>query len=118
MYVSLRDRPVSETSPRAHRVATTVVLLGVVSLLTDVSSEMVAAVLPLYLTAQVGLGMLAYGFVDGLYQGVSALVRIARRLGRRPRRPAQVGGDRRVRRCPRSAARAAPGARVRGRSPL
>lgn len=76
MYVSLRDRPVSETSPRAHRVATTVVLLGVVSLLTDVSSEMVAAVLPLYLTAQVGLGFLAYGFVDGLYQGVSALVRI------------------------------------------
>jgi MFS family permease len=54
-----------------------VLLLGVVSLLTDVSSEMVAAVLPLYLTAQVGLGFFAYGFVDGLYQGVSALVRIA-----------------------------------------
>jgi MFS family permease len=59
------------------RVATTVLVLGVVSLLTDVSSEMVAAVLPLYLTAQVGLGFLAYGFVDGVYQGVSALVRIA-----------------------------------------
>src|SRR5664279_2796291 len=38
---------------------------------------MVNAVLPLYLTAQVGLGVLAYGFVDGWYQGVSALVRIA-----------------------------------------
>jgi MFS family permease len=37
---------------------------------------MVNAVLPLYLTAQVGLGLLAYGFVDGLYQGVSALVRL------------------------------------------
>jgi MFS family permease len=48
-----------------------------VSLLTDVSSEMVSAVLPLYLTATVGLGVLAYGFIDGLYQGVSALVRIA-----------------------------------------
>lgn len=60
-----------------HRVAGTVVLLGVVSLLTDISSEMVNAVLPLYLTATVGLGVLAYGFVDGLYQGVSALVRIA-----------------------------------------
>jgi MFS family permease len=44
---------------------------------TDISSEMVNAVLPLYLTAQVGLGLVAYGFVDGLYQGVSALVRIA-----------------------------------------
>src|SRR5688572_10580379 len=38
---------------------------------------MVNAVLPLYLTATVGLGVLAYGFLDGLYQGVSALVRIA-----------------------------------------
>jgi MFS family permease len=52
------------------------VLLGVVSLLTDVSSESVSAVLPLYLTAVVGLTPLAYGFIDGLYQGVSALVRI------------------------------------------
>ncbi|NMO57802.1 MFS transporter [Actinoplanes sp. TBRC 11911] len=52
-------------------------LLGVVSLLTDISSEMVVAVLPLYLTTEVGLGYLAYGVVDGLYQGVSAFVRIA-----------------------------------------
>lgn len=77
MYVSVRDRPASPAERRAGRVATTVLLLGVVSLLTDVSSEMVAAVLPLYLTAQLGLGLLAYGFVDGLYQGVSAVVRIA-----------------------------------------
>jgi MFS family permease len=60
-----------------RRVATTVLLLGVVSMLTDVSSEMVNAVLPLYLTAEVGMGLVAYGFVDGLYQGVSALLRVA-----------------------------------------
>ncbi len=77
MYVSVRDRPAAPADRRAGRVATTVLLLGVVSMLTDVSSEMVAAVLPLYLTAHVGLGYLAYGFVDGLYQGVSAVVRIA-----------------------------------------
>jgi MFS family permease len=79
VYVSLRDRPsgTSGTARFAQRVAPTVILLGIVSLLTDVSSEMVNAVLPLYLTAQVGLGLLAYGFIDGLYQGVSALVRIA-----------------------------------------
>ena len=81
MYVSVRDRPKPEagagpTGRVARRVATTVLLLGVVSLLTDVSSEMVNAVLPLYLTAQLGLSLLAYGFIDGLYQGVSALVRI------------------------------------------
>ncbi len=52
-------------------------LLGTVSLLTDVSSEMVASVLPLYLTAAVGLSPVAYGFLDGMYQGVSAFLRIA-----------------------------------------
>jgi MFS family permease len=53
-----------------------VVLLGLVSLFTDISSESLSAVLPLYLTAVLGLSPLAYGFVDGLYQGVSAVVRI------------------------------------------
>lgn len=57
-------------------VGSTVVLLGLVSLLTDVSSEAVSAVLPLYLTAVLGLSPLAYGFIDGLYQGVSAVVRL------------------------------------------
>ncbi|WP_205650212.1 MFS transporter [Actinoplanes solisilvae] len=75
MYVSVRDRPANSAGP-AGRVASTVVLLGIVSMFTDISSEMVAAVLPLYLTTAVGLGYLAYGFVDGLYQGVSAVVRI------------------------------------------
>jgi MFS family permease len=80
VYVSIRDRPSANSGPGsgpvARRVATTVLLLGVVSMLTDVSSEMVNAVLPLYLTAEVGMGLVAYGFVDGLYQGVSALLRI------------------------------------------
>nr|WP_205861432.1 MFS transporter [Planosporangium flavigriseum] len=74
----MRDRPGGAGNrTTAQRVAKTVLLLGVVSLLTDVSSEMVSSVLPLYLTAQVGLGFIAYGFIDGMYQGVSALVRIA-----------------------------------------
>jgi MFS family permease len=77
VYVTVRGRPGKSAGPRAGRVATTVLLLGVVSMLTDVSSEMVVAVLPLYLTTEVGLGYLAYGVVDGLYQGVSAFVRIA-----------------------------------------
>ncbi len=82
MYLSLSDRP--QTGPRAdtgtprkrRRVPAVVVTLGLVSMLTDVSSESVAAILPLYLTAGLGLSVVAYGFVDGLYQGVSAVVRI------------------------------------------
>ena len=56
--------------------SSTVVTLGVVSLLTDISSESVAAVLPLYVTGMLGLSAVAFGVLDGLYQGVSALVRI------------------------------------------
>ncbi|WP_084958798.1 MFS transporter [Thermoactinospora rubra] len=54
-----------------------VVALGVVSLVTDVSSEMVTAVLPFYLVLSLGLSPLAFGLVDGLYFGVTALVRLA-----------------------------------------
>jgi MFS family permease len=80
VYLSISDRPHRDAAPRGTRrprVAPVVVLLGLVSLLTDISSESVAAILPLYLTAVVGLSPVAYGFLDGLYQGVSALVRIA-----------------------------------------
>ncbi|MFJ6845865.1 MFS transporter [Streptomyces griseoluteus] len=67
--------------PRAGRrltaVAPTVLALGTVSLITDVSSEMVTAVLPLYLVAGLGLSPLGFGLLDGVYNGVSALVRLA-----------------------------------------
>lgn len=82
MYISVRDRPGADERAAARSAARppvgrVVVLLGVVSLLTDVSSESVAAILPLYLTMVVGLSPVAYGLIDGLYQGVSALVRLA-----------------------------------------
>ena len=83
MYISLRDRPQGGTADGATgrrsrpKVAPVVLTLGFVSLLTDISSESVSAILPIYLTTVLGLSAVAYGFVDGLYQGVSALVRIA-----------------------------------------
>jgi MFS family permease len=61
--------------PRAGtRVSRTVVLLGLTSLLTDISSEMVAAVLPLYLMSVAGFTPLQLGVVDGLYRGAAAFV--------------------------------------------
>lgn len=59
------------------KVSSTVLSLGVVSLMTDISSEAVAAVLPLYMTAALGLSTIAYGLVDGILQGASSVVRIA-----------------------------------------
>ncbi|MFF8428182.1 MFS transporter [Streptomyces sp. NPDC016566] len=58
-------------------VAPTVLALGSVSLVTDVSSEMVTAVLPLYLVTGLGLSPLGFGLLDGIYNGFSALVRLA-----------------------------------------
>jgi MFS family permease len=59
-----------------RKVPAAVVAFGTVSLLTDLASEAVNAILPLYVTAVLGLGPLAYGFIDGIYQGASAAVRI------------------------------------------
>ncbi|MER7928014.1 MFS transporter [Streptomyces sp. NPDC096057] len=58
-------------------IAPTVFALGAVSLITDVSSEMVTAVLPLYLVTGLGLSPLGFGLLDGIYNGFSALVRLA-----------------------------------------
>ena len=51
--------------------------LGATSLFTDLSSEMVASVLPIYLVVQLGFSPLAFGTLDGLYNGLGALARLA-----------------------------------------
>ena len=78
MYLASVDRVVRSASAadRAKRVAGNVLALGAVSMVTDVSSEMVAAILPLYLTIGLGLGPAVYGLVDGLYTGATALLRL------------------------------------------
>lgn len=80
MYISLSTPVRGRTTGSrdgVRTVSSTVVTLGVVSMLTDISSESVAAVMPLYVTGFLGLSTIAFGLLDGLYQGTSALVRIA-----------------------------------------
>jgi MFS family permease len=66
------DRPA-----RRAAINRTVWALGLTSLVTDVSSEMVASILPVYLVVHLGLSPFAFGIIDGLYQGAAALVRVA-----------------------------------------
>ena len=72
-----------------------VFFLGLTSLLTDISSEMVTAILPLYLLLTLRLAPLQFGFIDGLNQGASVLVRVASGLiadrWRRAKEVATVG---------------------------
>lgn len=89
------DASAGVVPPVRRRVSPVVLTLGTVSLLTDLSSEMVLAVLPVYLTAVLGLTPLQFGVVDGVYQGVTAAVRIAGGLAadltRRPKLVAATG---------------------------
>ena len=98
MYVSVREWRSARADPSAsagRAVSGTVVLLGLTSLFTDISSEMVAAVLPLFATTVLALSPLAYGIIDGLYQGISTLVRVgggmAADLTGRPKAVAAAG---------------------------
>ena len=76
-------------------VAPNVWFLGATSLLTDLSSEMVASVLPLYLVVQLGFSPLAFGALDGLYNGIGALTRMVSGVAvdrwRQPKALASVG---------------------------
>ncbi len=75
------------------RVPRNVVMLGLVSLLTDVSSEMVATVLPLYLVFTLGASPLVFGAIDGTYRGAAAIVQVASGfVSDRWRRPKEVAG--------------------------
>jgi MFS family permease len=57
-------------------VSRNVIFLGFTSLFTDISSEMISTVLPMYLVLFLQLTPLQFGILDGLYQGAAALVRI------------------------------------------
>lgn len=74
-------------------VSRTVLLLGLTSLLTDISAEMVVTVLPLYLVYVGGFTPLAFGFIDGLYNGATAIMGLASGfIGDRWKRHKEVAG--------------------------
>jgi MFS family permease len=83
------------TNERQWRLPANVWGLGLTSLLTDVSSEMIVSVLPAYLVLSSGLAPLVLGIANGLHQGgpiVATLIGglIADRSGRR-KLTAEVG---------------------------
>ena len=78
----------SERAPASHRLPPTVWALGFVSLLMDVSSEIVHALLPLFLTAGLGAGVALVGLIDGIAEATAAVTKVwsgwlSDRLGKR-----------------------------------
>ncbi|WP_367325807.1 MFS transporter [Streptomyces sp. HUAS ZL42] len=101
MYLSSIDRPASDATPATDRsrlrgltmVGGNVFALGTVSLLTDISAEMVTAILPVYLVFGLSMSPLAYGMIDGIYTGATALLRlVGGYVADRVRKPKAVAG--------------------------
>ncbi|CAG0985439.1 hypothetical protein BURK1_01975 [Burkholderiales bacterium] len=63
------------TTSRA-RIPRGVVVLGLVSLCMDLSSEFVHALLPLYLAAGLGASMLAIGLIEGTAEAIALIVKV------------------------------------------
>ena len=66
----------SLSKPEAKAVPFTVVVLGLASLLTDVSTEMIHAVLPNFMSTVLKIGFAEIGFIEGLAETVASLLKI------------------------------------------
>lgn len=64
-------------SPISRALTRTVVTFGLVSLLTDLSSEMIYPLLPLFLTTTLGAGPMALGAIEGIAEATAALLKLA-----------------------------------------
>jgi MFS family permease len=91
-----QDGRVTTRIPAAFRsLPRTVIALGFVSFFTDLSSEMIYPLLPLFLVDVLGAGAIALGTIEGIAESTSALLKVASgwwtdRMRRR--KPLVVGG--------------------------
>ncbi len=82
-------------APRLHRLPTNVWVLSAASFLTDVSSEMLNNLLPLFLYNVLGVGTAIIGLIDGIAETTASLVKIysgvfSDRIGKR--KPLTISG--------------------------
>lgn len=66
----------SHSDHRPGRIPSGVWALGFVSLLMDVSSEMIHSLLPLFMVTVLGTGAIAVGIVEGLAESVALMVKV------------------------------------------
>lgn len=70
------DRPGLDRKPAWRRVPRGVWVLGGVSLFMDMSSELVHAILPVYLTGVLGLSVLAVGIIEGIAEATASMLKV------------------------------------------
>jgi MFS family permease len=72
----MHAQPDDRSLLRWRQIPGSVWALGIVSMLMDVSSEMIHALLPLYLVVGLGASALAVGAIEGVAEGTALIVRI------------------------------------------
>jgi MFS family permease len=74
-------------------VSLNVLFLGLTSLFTDISSEMVVSILPVYLVGFLRMSPAQFGLIDGLYQGIGGVMQlVSAMVADRVRRYKEVAG--------------------------
>lgn len=53
-----------------------IIILGITSLLTDISSEMVYPILPIYLTTYIGAGPAILGLIEGIAESLASMLKV------------------------------------------
>jgi MFS family permease len=84
-----------ENTDHQNRISKNVVRLGWVSLLTDISSEMLYPIVPIFITSVLGAPMAALGLIEGLAESAANILKIfsgwwSDQAGKR--RPFVIGG--------------------------
>lgn len=74
--VDLSVLPQSSPKPDANALPATVVALGLVSFFTDLSSEMIYPLLPVFLATTLGAGMLSLGLIEGVAEATASLLKV------------------------------------------
>ena len=70
-------RPLNPSEPSRWRPGRNVLALSLVSLLTDASSEIIAPLLPLFLTGVLGASVRTVGVIEGGAEAIASLVKLA-----------------------------------------
>ncbi len=66
----------NQTPALAERIPTNVWILGFVSMLTDISSEMVHSLLPMYLLTTMGISVLTIGVIEGVAESTALVLKV------------------------------------------
>ena len=83
-YMNIRDKADkvdrADKADKADKVAfvrmSNIILLGIVSFMTDLSSEMVYPIIPLYLTAVFGATPAIVGLIEGIAESLASLLKV------------------------------------------